>query len=273
MIQSSARLGVIVFLRAVRRGGCRGRRFGGGPSHGRTHVKTAMTQIGHTWAMEGAIDPAQVGALRACQTRQTPHPLGGCYGPDQIRKAYGFDQLTGTNGAGTTIAIIDAYGSDTIAADLRRSTRTSACRPATLDVEAPYGIAPTTPSNAAGWKGRRRSTSSGRMQSPPAAKIMLVVAKSNNDYDILRATQWLADHNNADVLSQSYGEDEECMGTDAPDPAARGLPPAGAGEHHASSPRRATRCAASRAATATRLSRRRARRRPIRRSPRSAARS
>ncbi len=36
-------------------------------------------------------------------------------------------------------------------------------------------------------------------------------AKSNNDADILAATQYVVDHNLGDVVSQSFGEAEACM--------------------------------------------------------------
>ena len=48
-----------------------------------------------------------------------------CYGPDQIRSAYGVDQLgdpttgTGNLGAGQTIVLVDSYGSPTAAHDLQ----------------------------------------------------------------------------------------------------------------------------------------------------------
>src|SRR5439155_4807026 len=45
----------------------------------------------------------------------------------------------------------------------------------------------------------------------PAAKIVLVLAKSNDDADILSATRFAVDHNVGDVISQSFGEAEQCM--------------------------------------------------------------
>ena len=52
----------------------------------------------------------------------------------------------------------------------------------------------------------------------PGAKILLVQAKSNDDADILAATQYAVDHNLGDVLSQSFGEAENVRG---PGPAGR----------------------------------------------------
>ena len=40
---------------------------------------------------------------------------------------------------------------------------------------------------------------------------MLVVAKTNDDADILAATQYALDNKLGDVLSQSYGEAEQCV--------------------------------------------------------------
>jgi subtilase family serine protease len=45
----------------------------------------------------------------------------------------------------------------------------------------------------------------------PDAAITLVLAKSNEDADILSATRYVVDHGLADVISQSFGEAEECM--------------------------------------------------------------
>ena len=92
-------------------------------------VLTAFASTaGHAAAARGVMTPAvgpdpkmgligslnQPGPLRSCQR------AGTCYGPDQVRNAYGFQSLldNGLDGSGSTIVIIDAYGSDTIQSDL-----------------------------------------------------------------------------------------------------------------------------------------------------------
>ena len=45
----------------------------------------------------------------------------------------------------------------------------------------------------------------------PGAKIRLISAASNNDTDILAATQYVVDNDLGDVLSQSFGENENCV--------------------------------------------------------------
>jgi subtilase family serine protease len=109
----------------------------------------------------------------------------------------------------------DAYGSDTIQQDLATQDAYFGLAPATLNVIFPDGPPdPTTPANRAGWKGETTLDVLSAHAIAPGATIDLVVAKSNNDSDILSATQYVADHNLGDVVSQSFGEAEQCMGTD-----------------------------------------------------------
>jgi subtilase family serine protease len=144
---------------------------------------------------------------------QTTVPAG-CYGPDQIRAAYGIQPLLdhGINGTGRTIAIVDSYGSPTIDADLANFDSVWGLpAPPSFQVVAPFGVDPTDPDNASGWAGETSLDVEWAHAIAPNANIVLVVAKSNNDSDILDATQWISDHNAGDVLSQSYGEAEQCM--------------------------------------------------------------
>jgi subtilase family serine protease len=45
----------------------------------------------------------------------------------------------------------------------------------------------------------------------PGANITLVLAKTNDDADILSATQYAVDHNLGNIISQSFGENESCV--------------------------------------------------------------
>lgn len=137
-----------------------------------------------------------------------------CYGPDQIRAAYGIQPLLdkGYDGTGRTIVIIDAYGSPTIQADLAQFDAVwGLSDPSHFNVVAPYGIDATDPNNAFGWALESSLDVEWAHSVAPGANIELVVAKSNSDSDILDATQWVLDHNAGDVVSQSYGEAEQCM--------------------------------------------------------------
>ncbi len=175
------------------------------------HGMTPMTQIGQNFVVEGAVDdPARAGPLRNCEK------TGVCYGPDQIRKAYGFDKLyaKGIDGTGQTIVIIDAYGSPTLVSDTSLFNSYMGLPATNLQIVYPDGAPdPTSPSNAFGWAAETTLDVTLAHAIAPGAKILLVVAKSNNDSDILSATQWVANNNAGDTVSQSYGEAEECMGS------------------------------------------------------------
>ena len=137
----------------------------------------------------------------------------GCYGPDQMRAAYSVDSLiaAGKDGTGRTIGIVDAYGSPTLASDLALFNSTWGLPAANLQVLTPFGIDATSPDNADGWSGETTLDVEWAHAIAPGAKIVLVIAKSNDDKDILDATEWLGSHTAADTLSQSYGEAEQCM--------------------------------------------------------------
>ena len=144
---------------------------------------------------------------------QTSDPVV-CYGPDQIRAAYGIQPLldSGFDGSGRTIAIIEAYGSPTIQSDLATfDSLWGVADPPGFQVVAPFGVDPTSADNASGWAGETSLDVEWAHAIAPGANITLVVAKSSSDADILDATQWVLDNNAGDVLSQSYGEAEQCM--------------------------------------------------------------
>ena len=179
--------------------------------HSRSAVHTMTPAVGATPLVQnlGALGaPAnQPGRLRQCQLD------GTCYGPNQIRNAYGFQPLLnkGITGAGSTIVIIDAYGSNTLQQDFDLNNGYWGLPAQTIQVIAPFGIAPTTPANGFGWKAETTLDVNTAHYIAPAAKITLVVARSNNDADILAATKYVSDHNLGDVVSQSFGEAEQCM--------------------------------------------------------------
>ena len=67
----------------------------------------------------------------------------------------------------------------------------------------------------------------------PGANITLVLAKSNDDADILSATKYAVDHNLGDVISQSFGENESCVDPNLLEAAASGVCGGHDEEHHA----------------------------------------
>jgi subtilase family serine protease len=147
-----------------------------------------------------------------CQLTAPTDPVH-CYGPDQMRAAYGTQALLdkGYTGAGRTIVIIDAYGSPTLSTDVPSFDGIWGLPATNLTTHTPFGIDPTTPDNAEGWAGETTLDVEWSHAIAPGAKIALVIAKSNDDSDILDATQYAIDHNLGDTISQSFGEAEQCM--------------------------------------------------------------
>jgi subtilase family serine protease len=146
-----------------------------------------------------------------CQTT-TP---ATCYGPGQIRSAYGFDQLgkQGIDGRGQTIVIVDAYQSPTIRHDLATFDRLAGLPSAPLDIYAPQGLTPfdQNDANQVGWASEITLDVEYAHAIAPRARIALVLATSNNDPDLDRALAWVAKKGLGTVVSQSFGEAEECV--------------------------------------------------------------
>ena len=78
---------------------------------------------------------------------------------------------------------------------------------------APDGLTPFDPGNGdmAGWAEEISLDVLWAHAIAPGANIMLVLAKSDADADILSATKYAVDHNLGDVISQSFGENESCV--------------------------------------------------------------
>src|SRR6266567_5171430 len=148
-------------------------------------------------------------------TCQTPGAPVRCYGPNQIRTAYDIQRVldAGINGTGSTIVIIDAFQSPTIRHDLQTFDTLFALHTATLNIIAPDGLTPFNPKdpNQIGWAGEITLDVEWSHVIAPNATIDLVLAKSNDDADILSATKFAVDHNLGAVISQSFGENESCM--------------------------------------------------------------
>jgi subtilase family serine protease len=152
--------------------------------------------------------PNQAG-LFGCQV---PGSNPGCLGPAQVRRAY--DIPSNLTGRGETIAIIDAFGNPDIASDLAHFDSTFGLPPANLNIICVGGTCPTFNPQSAdeqGWAGEIALDTQYAHADAPGATIDLVIAKSDQDPDILAAQRYVISHNLGDVLSQSFGEGEVCQ--------------------------------------------------------------
>jgi len=146
-------------------------------------------------------------------TCQLPGADPVCYGPDQMRTAYGVDQLNPYNGSGKTIVIVDAFGSPSIQSDLQSYDAVWGIPDASFSVVTPYGNDSGTadPADVAGWGLETSLDVEWAHSIAQGANVVLVVAKSDQDPDILAATKYAVDNNLGDVISQSFGEAEQCV--------------------------------------------------------------
>ena len=155
------------------------------------------------------------------------NPNATCYDPYQMRHAYGVDNLisAGFNGKGRTIVIVDSFQSPNIIQQLNFYNTfyglpglNGLGNPAdptlgTFTQVAPDGLTAFDPTddNMAGWAEEISLDVLWAHAIAPGANIVLDLAKTNNDPDILSATQYAVDHNLGDVISQSFGENESCV--------------------------------------------------------------
>jgi subtilase family serine protease len=143
-------------------------------------------------------------------TCQEPGAALNCYTPQELAKAY--DIPSKLTGAGQTIVIIDAFGDPTLTQDLGVEDSTFGLPAPNLSVIYPNGQPAFDPANAdeVNWSGEIALDVESAHAIAPAAKIDLVIAKSDQDPDILNALKYVVAHHLGSVLSQSFGEAESC---------------------------------------------------------------
>src|SRR4029077_16394942 len=105
-------------------------------------------------------------------------------------------------------------GSPTIASDLQTFDATMGLPNPSFTEITPAGSPPPfdiNDHNQFGWSVETTLDVEWANVTAPGATIVLAVAPSNNDSDILNTTTYVVDHNVGDVISQSFGEAEACM--------------------------------------------------------------
>jgi hypothetical protein len=165
-------------------------------------------RVGAVGAGGGAVR-ARAAIQFSCQANSPPT----CYGPAQIRAAYGTDQLS-ADGAGQTIVIVDPFQSPTIKQDLADfDSLFGIPAPPSLQILAPDGLTPFDQGSP------DQVSSAGDITLDvewahaiaPAANIDLVLAKTNADSDIESALQYAVTNHLGNVISMSFGEAEACL--------------------------------------------------------------
>ena len=134
------------------------------------------------------------------------------YTPDQIKSAYG---ISGFDGSGQTVAIIDAYASPTILQDVNQwSTNRGlpTMTPAQLVQVVPPGIynKPENKWDPQGWYGEETLDVEAVHGMAPGAKIVYVGAP-NSFQDLDAAMNHVVDRHLAQIVTNSYGFPTELL--------------------------------------------------------------
>ena len=171
---------------------------------------------------ENAFEPMSVKTPAAAKPAAVPaagvfNPTVVGYTPTLVRNAYGFgplDQGIFTNrGAGQTVAIVDAFNSATVQADLATFSTTFGLPAPTPDTFQKVFAAGTQPTDDAGWATEIALDTQWVHAIAPEAKIILVEAASNFPDDLNAAidvaTNLLkASPAGGGVVSMSFGAPE-----------------------------------------------------------------
>ena len=132
-----------------------------------------------------------------------PFALSG-YSPSQIRTAYG---LPSSGGAGTTIAIIDAYDTPSIWTDLGNfSIQFNLPLPTSNNFEV-IKMDPNTGTDS-GWAQETCLDVEWAHAIAPDAKILLVEAKNNSGSNLLSAVDYARNRPDVVAISMSWGSNE-----------------------------------------------------------------
>ena len=144
-----------------------------------------------------------------------------CYKPAQIQRAYGLPSLyaSGVTGRGTTIVIVDSFGSPTIRNDLKVFDKTFGLpAPPKFTIIQPAGaVPPYNPNNSdmVGWAGETTLDVEYAHTIAPGASILLVetpVSETEGVHgfpQIVKAEEYVIRHHLGDVISQSFSATEQ----------------------------------------------------------------
>ena len=150
-----------------------------------------------------------------------------CYEPPQIQRAYDLGPLyaQGVTGQGTTIVIVDSFGSPTIEADLAKFDQTFGLQaPPSFRIIRPDGAVPAyDPGNSMmlSWAGETTLDVEYAHTVAPGASILLVetpIAETEGMTgfpQIVQAENYVIDHHLGDVISQSFSATEQTFSSPA----------------------------------------------------------
>ena len=150
-----------------------------------------------------------------------------CYSPQEIRRAYGVDQLLarGDQGRGQTIVIVDSYGSPTITKDLATfDAGYGLPAPPSFRILAPLGTVPYNPAkypDQPSWAAETTLDVEWAHAMAPRASIVLMTSPVDETEGVQGLPQFNAlenfalNHHLGQVISQSWAATENSLFTKA----------------------------------------------------------
>jgi subtilase family serine protease len=189
-------------------------------------VQVVPFSIGHIVAAGGMSQPPTT-----AQCEKNYHLA--CYEPFQLQRAYDLSPLfaKGIEGQGETIVVVDAFGSPSIASDLKTfDAKLGLPNPPSFKVITPEGPITTNPKNCTstyrpngpdecsdydGWTSETSLDVEWSHVMAPKANILLVetpMTETEGIYgfpQIVAAENYVIDHHLGDVITQSFGATEQ----------------------------------------------------------------
>jgi len=177
------------------------------------HRSQAHRQSSHLWTFVSKQAPPTTADCEAAAHL-------ACYAPFQLQRAYDLKPLfnNGLDGTGSTIAIVDSFGSPTIRHDLNKFDRAFGLpAPPSLRIIHPAGAIPPYDgsSDRVGWAFETTLDIEWAHAFAPGARLLLVETPVSETQgvqgfpQIVRAENFVVNHGLADVISQSFGTSEQ----------------------------------------------------------------
>jgi hypothetical protein len=185
------------------------RRSDGAPRHrlealeSRRLLSAAIDGVGHCAQSDHHFSP-NIGGMG---------PDGG-YTPAQVRHAYGFDKITlpggaTPDGAGQTIAIVDAFHDPNIQSDVHVFSQKFGLQdPPTFKVVSQTGGSPAGLDQDSGWASEAALDVEWAHAIAPAANILLVEASSDDFDNLMAGVDYARRQPGVSVVSTSWGGSE-----------------------------------------------------------------
>ncbi len=193
------------------------------PGTTETQTPTATSTKTSTSGSPYKPGPLAEAAIRECNNAAAP---GGCFSPEQVQTFYNLNPLyqQGYDGKGSTIVILDSFGSPTIKHDLQVFDQTFGLpEPPSFQVLYPLGPVNFDASNSdeVGWAGETTLDVEWAHAIAPGANIVLLVSPVSETEGVqgfpefAQLSTYAMDHKLGQVFSMSFGATEPTLVGDA----------------------------------------------------------